>query len=243
MKSTILLLIFLIFEIQCATENEKIVWKFLKKEGLTDAGAGGLMGNLQAESNMRSVVYENIYKPKFGSDQDYVDAVNNGTYTKFVDDGVGFGLAQWTFSSRKEALLELCEGKIGDLNCQLKYLMIELKNDFEEILAMLKTSTDLYACTIKVMTDFERSGDYSEALKKFRYQLAKNIYNEFSGTPIEDDDDKKGKTYKIQPGDTLSGIAAKFGTTVEELCKLNDIEDPDIIYAGQILILPENSED
>ena len=119
--------------------------------------------------------------------------------------------------------------------------MKELKNDFEEILAMLKTSTDLYACTIKVMTDFERTGEY-EVLNQFRYQLAKNIYNEFSGSPI-DDDENDGKTYKIQPGDTLSGIAAKFGTTVEELCKLNDIEDPDVIYAGQVLILPENSED
>ena len=33
------------------------------------------------------------------------------------------------------------------------------------------------ACTIKVMTDFERSGDYSEKLKNFRYALAKNLYN------------------------------------------------------------------
>ena len=116
--------------------------------------------------------------------------------------------------------------------------MIELENDFQEILAMLKTSTDLYACTIKVMTDFERSGDYSEKLKKFRYQLAKNIYNDFIDKPI-DDDEKDNKTYKIQPGDTLSKIAAQFGTTVEELCKLNDIEDPDVIYAGEVLILPE----
>ena len=238
MKYILLLIIFLLIDIQCATENEKIVWKFLKKQGLTDAGVGGLMGNLQAESNMRSVVYENIYKNKFDfSDQDYVDLVNSGTYTNFVDDGVGFGLAQWTFSTRKAGLLELCKDDIGDLYCQLQYLMIELKNDFSEILVMLKTSTDLYACTIKVMTDFERSGDYSEGLKKFRYDLAKNIYNEFSGNPI-DDDENQGKTYKIKPGDTLSGIAAKFGTTVEDLCKLNNIENPDIIYAGQILLLP-----
>jgi len=238
MKFTILY--FLLFSISiCATENEKTVWKFLKNEGFTDAGAGGLMGNLQAESNMRSVVYENIYKDSFGfSDQDYVDMVNNGTYTDFVDDGVGFGLAQWTFSSRKQALLDFCQGKIGDLVCQLRFLMKELKSDFSEIYAMLKTSTDLYACTIKVMTDFERSGDYSEKLKNFRYALAKNLYNEFSGNPI-DDDDTGAKTYKIEPGDTLSGIAAKFGTTVEELCKLNDISDPDVIYAGQILYLPE----
>ena len=208
MKYTLLLLIFLLFEIYYATENEKIVWKFLKKEGLTDAGASGLMGNLQAESNMRSVLYENIYKPQFGSDQDYVDAVNNGTYTNFVDDGIGFGLAQWSYPSRKEGLLELCKGKIGDLDCQLRYLMKELKNDFEEILAMLKTSTDLYACTIKVMTDFERTGEY-EVLNQFRYQLAKNIYNEFSGSPI-DDDENDGKIYKIQPGDTLSGNMEKL---------------------------------
>ena len=209
MKYTLLLLIFLLFEIYYATENEKIVWKFLKKEGLTDAGASGLMGNLQAESNMRSVLYENIYKPQFISDQDYVDAVNNGTYTNFADDGIGFGLAQWSYPSRKEGLLELCKGKIGDLDCQLRYLMKELKNDFEEILAMLKTSTDLYACTIKVMTDFERTGEY-EVLNQFRYQLAKNIYNEFSGSPIDDDDENDGKIYKIQPGDTLSGNKEKL---------------------------------
>ena len=238
MKYYFLLIILLIIEIECASENEKKVWKFLKKKGLTNAGIGGLMGNLEAESNMRSVVYENIYKPKFGSDQDYVDSVNNGTYKNFVNDGVGFGLAQWTFSTRKEGLLELCYGDIGNLNCQLEYLMIELENDFQEILAMLKTSTDLYACTIKVMTDFERSGDYSEKLKKFRYQLAKNIYNDFIDKPI-DDDEKDNKTYKIQPGDTLSKIAAQFGTTVEELCKLNDIEDPDVIYTGEVLILPK----
>ena len=208
MKYTLLLLIFLLFEIYYATENEKIVWKFLKKEGLTDAGASGLMGNLQAESNMRSVLYENIYKPKFGSDQDYVDAVNNGTYTNFADDGIGFGLAQWSYPSRKEGLLELCKGKIGDLNCQLRYLIKELKNDFKEILAILKTSTDLYACTIKVMTDFERTGEY-EVLNQFRYQLAKNIYNEFSGSPI-DDDENDGKTYRIQPGNTLSGNVEKL---------------------------------
>ena len=241
--NSLLLIFFLLESIAYAAKNEKIVWKYLKDKGLTDAGAGGLMGNLQAESNMRSVVYENIYKSSFGfTDQDYVDLVNNGTYTKFVNDGVGFGLAQWTFYSRKQALYDLCEGKIGDLQCQLDYLMIELENDFSDILIMLKTSTDLYACTIKVMTDFERSGDYSEDLKKYRYDLAKAIYNDFSKNPIEDIDDPKGKRYRIESGDTLNGIAKKFGVTVEAICKLNNIENPDIIYAGQVIYIPEKSK-
>jgi LysM repeat protein len=45
-------------------------------------------------------------------------------------------------------------------------------------------------------------------------------------------------TYKIKKGDTLSGIAAKFGTTVKALVKLNKIEDPSKIHVGQVLKLP-----
>ncbi|WP_217269630.1 LysM peptidoglycan-binding domain-containing protein [Neobacillus endophyticus] len=44
-------------------------------------------------------------------------------------------------------------------------------------------------------------------------------------------------TYTVRPGDTLSEIAAKFGTTVNALVKLNNIKNPDHIYAGQILKL------
>ena len=38
--------------------------------------------------------------------------------------------------------------------------------------------------------------------------------------------------YAIKKGDTLSGIAKKYDTSVDELVKLNDIKDPDKIYAG-----------
>ncbi|MDX1616214.1 MAG: LysM peptidoglycan-binding domain-containing protein [Candidatus Promineifilaceae bacterium] len=42
----------------------------------------------------------------------------------------------------------------------------------------------------------------------------------------------------IQPGETLLGIAEQYGTTVETLQLLNDIQDPATIYAGQALVLP-----
>ena len=48
-------------------------------------------------------------------------------------------------------------------------------------------------------------------------------------------------TYVIQPGDTLSGIAARFGTTVSTLSSLNNIADPNKIYAGTTIRVPENS--
>ena len=47
-------------------------------------------------------------------------------------------------------------------------------------------------------------------------------------------------TYVIQPGDTLSGIAARYGTTVSELTRLNGISDPDRIYTGNTLKVPES---
>ena len=39
----------------------------------------------------------------------------------------------------------------------------------------------------------------------------------------------------VEYGDTLSGIAAQFGTTVERLVSVNGISNPDMIYAGQVL--------
>lgn len=45
------------------------------------------------------------------------------------------------------------------------------------------------------------------------------------------------RTYLIQPGDTLSEIAARYGLSWQHLAVLNDLRDPDLIYAGDTLIL------
>jgi len=42
----------------------------------------------------------------------------------------------------------------------------------------------------------------------------------------------------VQWGDTLSHLAIQYETTVDELVRLNNIEDPDFILTGQILTLP-----
>ena len=47
-----------------------------------------------------------------------------------------------------------------------------------------------------------------------------------------------GQTYTVKPGDTLSSIALKFGTTVKALSKLNGITDPSLIRSGQVLKIP-----
>ena len=46
------------------------------------------------------------------------------------------------------------------------------------------------------------------------------------------------KYYVVRSGDTLSKIASRFGTTTQELVKLNDISNPNLIYVGEILKIP-----
>lgn len=43
------------------------------------------------------------------------------------------------------------------------------------------------------------------------------------------------KTYTVKSGDTLSGIATKYGTTYQELARKNNIANPNVIYPGQVL--------
>lgn len=47
--------------------------------------------------------------------------------------------------------------------------------------------------------------------------------------------------YTVRSGDTLSEIAQKYGTTVNEIASLNNISNPNIIYVGQYLLIPTTS--
>ena len=63
--------------------------------------------------------------------------------------------------------------------------------------------------------------------------------NHLDGSLPSPDDTQNFITYVIQPEDTLIHIAKRYGTTYEALADLNDIPDPDIIYAGQTIRIPE----
>ena len=42
-------------------------------------------------------------------------------------------------------------------------------------------------------------------------------------------------TYTVKAGDTLSGIAEKYGTTYQHLAQINGISNPNLIYPGQVI--------
>jgi len=45
-------------------------------------------------------------------------------------------------------------------------------------------------------------------------------------------------SYRVQPGDTLSGIAARYGVSVEAIMAANSLPSRSTIYAGQVLTIP-----
>ncbi|MFZ5990057.1 MAG: LysM peptidoglycan-binding domain-containing protein [Bacillota bacterium] len=47
-------------------------------------------------------------------------------------------------------------------------------------------------------------------------------------------------SYTVQPGDTLSKIARFYNTTVENILKFNYIPNPNVIYPGRTLVIPES---
>jgi len=49
--------------------------------------------------------------------------------------------------------------------------------------------------------------------------------------------------YIVQPGESLSHIAQRFGTSWEVLAQINNIADPNQLYAGQEIIIPAASVD
>ena len=41
--------------------------------------------------------------------------------------------------------------------------------------------------------------------------------------------------YTVKRGDTLSGIAAQYGTTWQAIASMNNLRNPNLIYSGQVL--------
>ena len=88
------------------SSTERTIWNYFCCKGFSPAGVAGLMGNLYAESGLNPINLQNTYEKRLGlTDAEYTAAVDSGSYSNFVRDSAGYGLAQWTYWSRKEAML------------------------------------------------------------------------------------------------------------------------------------------
>ena len=238
--------------------NEEKIWNFLKSKGLTDSGAAGLMGNLYAESGFKSTNLQNTYENKLGfTDDEYTNAVDNGSYDNFVKDCAGYGLAQWTHWSRKQKLLDYAKSKdvsIGDMEMQLEFLIKELEQSFSAVIAVLSKASTVREASDCVLLKFERPADQSETAKIRRAGYGQKYYDKFaeinngelnlpslelpSATP-ESNQTGNYISYVVKKGDTLSKIATLHGVTYKELATYNSISNPNLIKVGQVIKIPK----
>jgi GH25 family lysozyme M1 (1,4-beta-N-acetylmuramidase) len=76
--------------------------------------------------------------------------------------------------------------------------------------------------------------DYTSIIKGMKNATNNNKPQQISHTT------KSTSTYIVQKGDTLSGIAKKFGVEVKTIADINNIKDVNKIYVGQLLKIKEN---
>lgn len=177
--------------------DTKEIYDALVAGGLTQAGAAGLMGNFMAECAMRSNNLQDSYQTKLGyTDESYTAAVDAGTYANFAKDAAGYGLAQWTYWTRKRDLLAFAQkqGKsIGDAMMQVAFTLQELKG-FPKVLKVLQTTNSVKEASDIVLTQYERPADMSDVVKEKRAAYGQKIYDKCATAkaPMQDAADAPG---------------------------------------------------
>lgn len=175
------------------------------------------MGNLYAESGLSPINLENYYESRLGmTDEAYTKAVDNGSYDNFVNDSAGYGLAQWTYWSRKQGLLELAKSKgvsIGDLEMQLEYLWSEMQS-YHGMMTKLRNAASVMEASNAVLLDFERPADQSEAVQKKRASFGQEFYDELSGVSVTSEKVKEGNEVRYN---SLSDLPDWAKPTIEKM--------------------------
>lgn len=161
------------------------IYQKLKAAIGNDYGVFGLMGNLMAESGLKANNLQNSYNKKLNiSDEDYTLVVDENAYPDFVTDKAGYGLAQWTYWSRKQKLLQYAQAygcSIGDENMQVDFMIGELMASYPSVLNVLKTATSIREASDCVLTQYERPADQSESVKAKRAAYGEDLMKQLLG--------------------------------------------------------------
>lgn len=109
--------------------------------------------------------------------------VDGGHYPDFIADKAGYGLAQWTFWSRKQALLDYAREKrksIGDLQMQLGFMWKELNDMHPAVLIVLKEAKSVREASDAVLLWYEKPADQSEAVQVKRAGYGEGYYKKYA---------------------------------------------------------------
>ena len=200
--------------------DPKVIWDYFKAKGLNDFGIAGLMGNLYAESGLKPTNLQNTYEKKLGyTDAEYTAAVDQGKYTNFVKDSAGYGLAQWTYWSRKQNLLDFAQSKnksIGDLHMQLDFLYKELSEGYKNsVLKVLCEAKSVLEASNSGLLKFERPADQSTAVQNKRAGFGQTYYDKYAGKPATEESSKPATTPTT--GTNTGGTKMKYNSSNKPL--------------------------
>ena len=169
---------------QKTAEIVEYVYSKCANAGMTKAGIYALLANLQKESLFIPNNLEDTANRILGmTDEQYTAAVDRGTYSRFVEDGFGYGLFQVTYGPRKKMFLDLVRkkgGSIGDYTIQVEYILWELPAYFPGVWKLLCTSDDVKACTWELLDKWENPKEKVNNMTE-RYGYAIEWQQYFSG--------------------------------------------------------------
>lgn len=161
-------------------EQEQYIWNFLVDLTDNPKAAAGIMGNLSYESDLQPTRMETGKKCIYSEDS-YTKAVDSGEYTEFADDGIGYGIAQWSYPDRKQRLLELAlsaDSSVGDLDVQLQLLAEELSN--YRMLYRISHADSVRFASDYFLLNFENPNITDEEMKQIRSEIGFRIYEQYS---------------------------------------------------------------
>lgn len=232
------------------------MYDYLKKLGYSAAGIYGMLGNAYGESACKSNNLQNTGNNKLGmTDEAYTEAVDCGSYTNFAKDSHGYGLFQWTYHTRKAALLVFAQAAkktIADWQMQLDFTDKELREGYKTLRQLLQSTTSIQEASNAFMLQFERPADQSTAAQAKRAAYGEKIKELLEGKQEEatkptapatpgNSQESAEEVYTVKSGDTLSAIARKYKTTYQKLAEHNGIANPNLIYVGQKIKIPGTS--
>ena len=170
-------------------DRPKRLWDALRAAGFTDIATAGIMGNLYDESHFSPNNLQNSFEKKFNmNDEAYTLMINTKLYPEesFVKDGAGYGLAQWTYWTRKQGLYEytIKQGyEINDFGRQIEFMIKEM-NDKKGFVSELNSKKSIEEATNIVLTQYEKPADQGSVVLKRRSDYAKLYYNKFSDSKV-----------------------------------------------------------
>lgn len=172
-------------------DNNEYIWAVLYNTIGNENGVAGLMGNLQAESGLISYRLQGDFTTGYTKSIAYTDAVDSGAISRseFINDSKGYGLAQWTYYSRKADLYDYWQSSgyasIGDIRMQTAFLLQELQTSYPSVYNTLVTTPDILTASNDVLFNFENPEQQGPDVQLVRYNLSVAIYNALAtGEPV-----------------------------------------------------------